>query len=171
MKVTLAILSLVLSLQIVSGCSTPKAANNANESLPVPSQSVDPEKASNDNADELALLINLPYEPVELAYRETKANNSRTLTVVLRFSSAEADQITKKAEAVNPPVDTQVKIEDWFPAELVDRGDVQLETTLPGKTYSASEFAKEPFSSGLLTRIGETDYFVLVMAARAQPSS
>lgn len=172
MKSTLAILALFLSLQILVGCSNSKnTANNSNESLPIPSQSVDPEKAANDNADELALLINLPFEPVEIAYRESNDKNSRHLTAVLRFSSAEADSITAKADAIKPPQETQVKIEEWFPAELVDRGDVQLETTLPGKTYPANEFFKDPFNSGTLTRIGETDYFVLSMTAAGQPSS
>ncbi len=171
MKSTLAILSLFLSFQILVGCSRSiNTANNSNESLPVPSQSVDPDKASNDNADELAMLINLPFDPVEIAYRETNDKNTRNLTAVLRFSSAESDSITKKAEAIKPAQETQVKIQDWFPAELVDRGDVQLETTLPGKTYPANEFFKEPFNSGTLTRIGETDYFVLTMSA-TQPSS
>jgi len=171
MKPTLAILSLFLSLQILVSCSTPKTANVTNESLPTPSQSVDPAKAANDNADELELLINLPFQPVEIAYRDSTANNSRTLTAVLRFSNSEADAIVKKAAAVKPPAGAQVKIEDWFPAELVDRGDVELESTLQGLTYPADEFYKEPFTSGTLTRIGETDYFVLVMTAAAQPSS
>ena len=171
MKPTLAILTLFLSLQIFVGCSASKNTNVSNESLPVPSQSVDPAKAANDNADELEMLINLPYQPVEVAYREDSANNSRNLTAVLRFSSAEADNIVKKAAAIKPPTETQIKIQDWFPVELVDRGDVQQATTLTGQTYPADEFFKAPFLNGTLSRIGETDYFVLVMTAEIQPSS
>ncbi len=171
MRSKLAILLSIVSFLILAGCSAQAPVENANESLPVPSQSIDPAKAANDNAEELGMLMNLPYEPVEAAFRETQGN-LRILTAVVRFSTAEADTITKKAEAVKPAEDTQVKVEEWFPSELVDRSDVQLEPTIPGKLYPADEFLKEPFTTGTMTRIGETDYFYIVMTAtKAQPAS
>jgi hypothetical protein len=171
MRSKLAIFLFIISLLIFAGCSAQAPAENTNESLPVPSQSIDPAKAANDNAEELGMLIKLPYEPVEVAFRESEGN-LRILTAVVRFSTAEADTITKKAEAVKPAEDTQVKVEEWFPPELVDRSDVQLEPTIPGKLYPATEFFKEPFTTGTMTRIGETDYFYIVLTAiRPQPSS
>lgn len=170
MRSKLAILLSIVSFTIFAACSGQPTAENTNESLPVPSQSVDPAKAANDNAEELGMLITLPYEPVEVAFRESEGNT--TLTAVVRFSTAEADTITKKAEAVKPAEDTQVKVEEWFPSELVDRSDVQLEPTIPGKLYPANEFFKEPFTAGTVTRIGETDYFYIVLtAAKPQPAS
>lgn len=171
MRSKLAILLSIVSFLSLAGCSAQAPAENANESLPVPSQSIDPAKAANDNAEELGMLMNLPYAPVEVAFRES-AGNVRMVSAVVRFSTAEADTITKKAEAVKPAEDTRVKVEEWFPSELVDRSDVQLDPTIPGKLYPADEFFKEPFTTGTMTRIGETDYFYIVMtAAKPQPAS
>lgn len=135
---------------------------------------VDPNaNVAEDSEVELKSLINLPYEPEENVYREDKvgdANNNRVpgptdrkLTAVLKFSEENTEKLVKELEKKANPFESKVDPEPWFPAELIAKSQMSGDETIKGTGYSAEMFFKTPYLSGSITRINETEYFVLFL--------
>lgn len=136
---------------------------------------IDPNaNVAEDNETELSSLIKLPFEPIENLYREDKVSKNpnsnrvpgpdeRKLTAVLKFSEEDTKKLTKKLEDQGQPFEAKVEAETWFPAELIAKSQTSADESIKGVGYSADLFLKSPFYSGSLTRISETDYFVLIL--------
>ena len=131
-----------------------------------------------DDVDELGMIIKLPFQPEEAVWREenpTKAANDNSvppapddkkLLVVLRFSKEDAAKIAAQAEKYKSPVREVINNESWFPSELTAQSQISGDETLKGTTYAANDFLQMPYSDGKLTRIDETNYFVLELFAK-----
>lgn len=146
---------------------TNQAANSANQT-----------EISNNNANiakddvaELSGLINSPFEIDDSSvWREVNLGTpnervpgptDRKLIAVLKFKPEDADEIVKRAETYKPAVPAQFEAESWFPAELIAQSQASGDETIKGNSYAANDFVKTPYTGGKLTRIVNTDYFIL----------
>ena len=157
------IFSLALSIFLLNACAGNKIENTNSFAQGVDS-SIEVVK---DDIEELGKIIQLPFVPEETTYREINLNNKnpapnkKKLVAVLKFSAEHANQIVAQAQKYNPPVPADVDAEDWFPPELVAKSQETGDDFLKGAAYTANDFLQSPYSNGKLTRINDTNYFVL----------
>ncbi|HSK74519.1 MAG TPA: hypothetical protein VK892_22650 [Pyrinomonadaceae bacterium] len=142
-------------------------ASNTNQTINIVNKDTPPK----DSAAELGKIINLPFMPEEADWREepvaqsndnkAPVSNQRRLIAVLKFSPEDMKKVIEQAEKHNPPAEATLEAEDWFPAELTTQSQLSGDETLKGTAYAANDFIIAPFNNGRLTRISETDFFVL----------
>ncbi len=89
----------------------------------------------------------------------------KKLTAVVKFSSEASDNIVRQAESVKPLVAIEIDAETWFPAELVAQSQLSGDESLKGTSFAADNFLQPPYNQGKITRVNETDYFVLELTA------
>lgn len=121
-------------------------------------------KAPRTNVEELRLLVNVPYEVEDVAWKEDTVNKS--LIAVLRFSPVDSDKIVADAQRSGAPQPGAISPETWFPDELTAQSSMSGDNILKGIAYPATGFLHEPYSAGKLTRIDDTDYFVLEVTSK-----
>lgn len=168
MKICRSYLFIIFLLALfLSACAGNDAANansaNSNSSLNASTNAV-----QHDNVEELANIIKLNILPDEATYIETNqanqnnaAGNEKKLVAVLKFSPENAAKVAAEAEKYKPAVPAEIGAENWFPAELVAQTQLTGNESLKGSTYAANDFFQSPYSNGKLTRITDTDYFIL----------
>ncbi|HXG85129.1 MAG TPA: hypothetical protein VNI84_14005 [Pyrinomonadaceae bacterium] len=120
-----------------------------------------------DDADELGKIVNLPFAPEDATWREdaAAAPNRKKMTAVVKFSAEDAANIVRQAESLKPAVNSAIDAETWFPAELIAQSQLSGDETLKGATFAADNFLRPPYNQGKITRISETNYFVLELTA------
>lgn len=163
---------------LLAACSSNQPPNfNSNEAL---NSNTNSNANSNikDDVDELGTIIKLPLQPEETVWREENqaktgndnsvppAPSGKKLLVVLRFSKEDAAKIVAQAANYKPAVRESLNNENWFPSELTAQSQISGDETLKGTTYAANDFLQTPYSDGKLTRIDETNYFVLELYAK-----
>jgi len=159
-------ISLLLTIVFFNACSGNNTAN-INSSASNNSQTANSisEIIARDDVEELGKIIKLPAAPSEATYSEINQGNSdpngKKLVVILRFSTADANQIAASAERYKTPAPADIDAEDWFPPELVAKSQESGDASLKGIGYAANDFLQPPYTNGRLTRINDTDYFVL----------
>lgn len=116
------------------------------------------------NAEELGLLVNIPYELEDVAWKQDEA--SKKLTAVLLLKPQDAAAFVAEAERVTAPSAANVSSETWFPAELVAQSGLSGEDNLKGTAYAPTTFLQPPYTSGRVTRIENTDYFILELEVK-----
>ena len=145
---------------------------NANQAVNVTRKNI----YAKDDTVELGKVVNLPATPEESDWREepisvqqsgnqSPISNKRKLTAVLKFSAEDAQRIVEQAEKYDAPKSAAINTEDWFPAELIAQSQLSGDETLKGTAYAANDFILQPYTSGRIARIEETDYFVLELFA------
>ncbi len=151
-------------------------ACSGNEAVNV--NSVSPNSNSNaaaivpiDDVEGLGRIVKLPLVPEEATYYEfdlsADANsrpavpNAKRLVAVLKFSAEYADGLVKNAGINHAPAPLDVEAENWFPPELVAKSQETGDGSLKGVSYPATNFLQPPYANGRLTRINDTNYFVL----------
>ncbi len=115
------------------------------------------------NAEELGVLIKLPYETEDIVWKE-RTSGKRSVVAVLRFSTANAEKIVSEAGAAQGTRDLMV--ETWYPEELVAQSEMSGDNALKGTSFAATAFYQEPFTTGTITRVEGTDYFILELSAK-----
>ncbi len=179
MKFTFVNLTAILILAILfsSACNNDSLTNDSTNSSAKNSNQITEASGENantakDDIDELEKIIKLPLLPEEANYWEenlsdsnrnnqNSAPNSKKIIAVLKFSPENAAQLVSHIEKIKPPVDSQIDAESRFPAELVAQSQLSGDETLKGKSYAVDDFLQTPYRSGKITRIENTDYFVL----------
>ena len=166
---------------LLSACSSNQSPNsNSGASNQAVNSAANSNANSNvkDDVDELGTMIKLPFQPEEAVWREENpakgANDNsippkptdKKLLVVLRFSKEDAAKIVAQAANYKPAAREKINNESWFPSELTAQSQISGDETLKGTTYAANDFFQTPYSDGKLTRIDETNYFVLELYAR-----
>ncbi len=132
-------------------------------------------QATKDDLEELEKIIKLPAAPEEATYREDDLNAQnkeqnanapaeKRLTAVLKFSAQDASRIVEQAAKYKPAQASEIEAEDWFPAELVAQSQLSGDETLKGEMFAADDFFQPPYAHGNLTRIRNTNYFVLELS-------
>jgi hypothetical protein len=155
------ILSLILAVLMLSGCGTADSSNSAAND--------DNSAASNTNSvktnvEELGMIVNVPYESDECAFREFPSQ--KKLVAVLRLPQNEANRLIADAEKIRPAQRVSVAPEAWFPAELVAQSETTGDDMLNGQSYAANAFFQEPYNDGRITHIDQTDYFILELSSK-----
>jgi hypothetical protein len=113
------------------------------------------------------MLVTLPVEPEDVAWKETTGpDGTRKLTAVLRFSGENAAKVSSQAAQHRPAVPAELSTEEWYPAELISQSELSGDTMLKGQTYAANDFYRPPYNDGRLTRVENTDVFILELTAR-----
>ncbi len=166
---------LILAILFSSACnddnltndSTNSSAENSNQATNANGENAN---AAKDDIDELGKIIKLPLLPEEANYWEENLTESggnqnsaqnKKIVAVLKFSTENAAQLVSHIEKIRPPADSQIDAESRFPSELVAQSQLSGNETLRGKSYAADDFLQTPYKSGKITRIENTDYFVL----------
>lgn len=149
--------------------------SNANQNI---NAQVSKENANSvkDNVEELELTIKLPTHPEEVLWREDKPDASngaaanaqpgKKMTAILKFSAEDAAKIVAQAETYQPPTPAQIETETWFPAELKAQSELSGDETLKGNSYAANDFLQPPYETGKLTRLEDSNYFILELSAK-----
>ena len=164
MKIRNAVASLApfLFLVILTSCGSQSNTNSQNTARA--NSNAANSNVAKTNVEELGMLVNVPYESEEAFWKEDAAH--KKLVAVLRFPQPEANRLIADAEKIRPAQQTTIPSESWFPPELIAQGDLSGDDTLNGKAYAANAFFQDPYNDGRITRIEDTDYFVLELSAR-----
>ncbi|MEP7214095.1 MAG: hypothetical protein ABI791_13530 [Acidobacteriota bacterium] len=154
-------LALTFVVSTFAGCSGSANTNTADNTAVV---SADNANKANTNVEELGVLINVPYESEEAFWKQDAAH--KKVIAVLRFPEGEANRLVDDAGKIAPPQEANITAESWFPPELIAQSGISGEDNLTGKAYAANSFFQDPYNSGRITRIENTDYFVLELTAK-----
>ena len=169
------VFAFVFLIFLLNACAGNKTANENSSALN--SNQITNVKVgivTQDNIEDLGKIIKLSFEPEEATYSEfdsagkninanTNAPNGKRLVAVLKFSEKDAAQIVAQAEKYTAPAPLDVEAENWFPPELVAKSQETGDEVLKGVSYQARDFFQPPYTKGRLTRINDTNYFVLEM--------
>jgi hypothetical protein len=148
------------------GCGSPTADNTAQKTS-APAESSATANALSDNVEELRLLINLPFVPEDVRFQETSTGqNDKKLLAVLLFSKEDSAKFTSQLAAQGKGSPDEISTEDWFPPELLSQSDLGGESTLKGETYKADQLFQPPYTQGKITRIADSDYFVVQLSTK-----
>lgn len=116
--------------------------------------------------------INLPVRPLEAKWAEEIFDNSKglvpgpsdyRLTVLLKYDRKSANELTEKlSQKITDQSLGNTEVKSWFPDEVKTQAQTNDgKTYLEGAKYSPEDFFRSPYLNGNLTRIGNSDYFVL----------
>ena len=156
------ILGLLLTIIFFNACS-PNRNGNSNTLSPNSSRNaavLTGETVVQDDLETLAKIIKLPFAPDEATFSETDQNGKK-LVAVLKFSPADAAAIAAVAEKHQPPVVADIDAEMWFPPELIAKSQETGDEFLKGIAYAPNDFLQAPYINGKLTRLNDTNYFIL----------
>ncbi|MBS1770472.1 MAG: hypothetical protein JSS77_12475 [Acidobacteria bacterium] len=151
------ILFILLALTALS-CMSPRDNSNRTQNSNV-NVNADANSA-NSNLEELRLLINVPYETEDLAWK--KEDGSEKIVAVLRFAPEDADKIA--AESGPAAGKVSLSPESWYPSELTAQSETSGDNGLEGTAYDPKLFVLAPYTQGRLVRIDGTNYFLLELS-------
>lgn len=157
------------------GCGSQPADNAAVNQTNVQNENANVAANVTKDDAELSLIVKMPFEPEETVWREeslsakspaSRAPGGKKLTAVLKFSAEKANRLVEQAQTHGAPQPIKISTENWFPAELVALSELSGDETLKGTSYAANDFFQPPFAEGKLTRIENSDYFILELLAK-----
>jgi hypothetical protein len=158
----LVLLSILLTSHLLLACSGPAANSNAANSNASNSGKLD-QAGPKDNIEELGLLVRLPFQPEEVAWKEKP--EQKKLIAVVRFSPENAQKMAAEVAKNGPPSPETLAVESWFPNELIAQGELTGESILKGQSYPAESFLNPPYTNGRITRVEDTDYFIIQISS------
>ena len=159
-----AILALTIVGAFVISCGDPSGNSSNSGTNVAPDQSNANANAAGTNAEELGVIINVPYEAEDVVWKQSP--DRKSVLAVFRFSPADSDKVVADAKGFGPESNNAISAESWFPDELIAQSDASGDSSLKGMSYPANRFFLEPFTQGTITRIEETDYFVLELRSK-----
>jgi|SRR5215203_6193767 len=157
-----ALLFVLLASLLLPACSRTAENSNAANSAVANSAST-AQTGPKDNIDELGLLVRLPFEPEEVAWEEKP--EQKKLIAVVRFSPENAQKMAAEVAKNGKPSPETLTVESWYPNELIAQGELTSESTVKGQSYPAEPFLNPPYTKGKITRIENTDYFILQISS------
>lgn len=155
------VLLILLASQLLSGCSSRSGnANVSNESAAATNSS---QAGPNDNIDEFMLMVRLPFAPEEVAWREYPSQ--KKLVAVVRFSPENATKMSAEMAKGGQSTTETMSVETWYPAELIAQSDLTGESTVKAQSYPAEPFLNPPYTKGRISRVENTDYFIVQISS------
>lgn len=146
---------------LLSACgSQPSDNSNVSANANTNSKSNANSNATKDDVEELRSLIQIPFETEEVSWRVTGSDKKKLVAVFVLTPEARK-LFESKVAARGAGQDVQVSVEQWFPAELVSMSELGVESTIPGKAFTATDFFQAPYEEGNVVFIPQTDYVVL----------
>ena len=158
------VITLIAAIASQAGCGGAVRNGNADAAANNAMAPGETGNSARTNVEELALLVNMPYEADDVVWKEDSAH--KKVTAVLHFSRPDADKIAADAASRQSPKDVIVPSESWFPAELIAQSEMGGDDGLKGQAYSADAFYMEPYTTGRIVRVMDTEYFVLQLSAK-----
>jgi len=159
------ILAFFLSVASLSGCVGGQGnANNSAAAATGSNRTTENSNSARTNVEELSLLVKVPYDTEDIVWKEYAA--AKKVIAVLRFSPANSAKIVAEASSAGAPQNVSVAVETWFPDELTAQSDMSGDNSLKGLAYPATAFYQDPYTTGKITRIESSDYFVLELTAK-----
>jgi len=158
-----AVLIFLLSSLILQGCSSPVANTAVSNASSANTSAESSQSGPKDNIDELELLVRLPYQPDEVVWKESPGQ--KKLTAVIRFSPENAAKMAAEVAKNGQPSPETITVETWYPNELIAQGELTGESIVKGQSYPAGPFLNPPYTAGKITRIDNTDYFILQISS------
>jgi hypothetical protein len=156
-----ALLTPLLFTLIFTSCS--KTASNANAANAEANQASAANSGPQDNVEELGMLVRLPFQAEEVAWKEDP--QKKQLTAVLRFSPENATKMAAEIAKNGQPTRETLSVESWYPAELIAQSELTGESTVTGTSFPAEAFLNPPYTKGKITQVENTDYFILQMSS------
>ncbi|MFT3744570.1 MAG: hypothetical protein QM785_09750 [Pyrinomonadaceae bacterium] len=153
---------LLLALLIAANTGCGGAANSNAAKAANSSASTSNPNAVRTNAEELGVLVKLPYETEDIVWKEYPTK--KRIVAIMKFSAADAAKIV--AEAGGTPENTGIAVESWYPEELVAQTEMSGDNALKGVSYPATAFYQEPYTIGKITHVEGSDYFILDVLAK-----
>jgi hypothetical protein len=153
--------SLLISAFIFTSCSAP--AGNSSSANAEGNRVASVPKKANDKPEELAMLLNFTLEPEDIVWLQSES--PKRIVAVFRLDDEDTRKLMSQLSARSQGAPKSINVEDWFPPELVAGGEETAASTVDGTAYPADDFYQAPFSQGTITRINNTDFFVLEIAA------
>ena len=154
--------SLLLSALIFTSCSVP-AGNSSTANAAEGNRVASVPKKANDKPEELGMLINFTLEPEDIAWQQSES--PKRIVAVFRMDTEDTKKLIDQLTARSQGAPKSIAVEDWFPPELVAGGEATDASTVDGTAYPADDFYQPPFSQGTITRINNTDFFVIEISA------
>lgn len=158
-----AVFLLLLAIQILTNCSQPVTNGNIANGAPAANSSSISKVVPKDNVEEFAILVNLPFEPDEVAWEEEPDNKG--MTAVIRFSPESASKMSAELAKLGAGTPETLSVEAWYPTELIAQGELSGESSIKSRSYPAESFLTPPYTKGKIARIENTDYFILRVSA------
>ena len=159
---TPAVLIILLAFEILPSCSGPNANNNM-ANAPVTNSPQAAQSGPKDNIEELGMLVRLPFVPEEVAWEEKP--EQKKMTAVLRFSPENAAKMSAEVAKNGQATTDTLTVESWYPNELLAQSELTGESTVKGESYPAEPFLNPPYTKGKITRVENTDYFILQISS------
>lgn len=169
-KILIAIL--LANLFLIDACKNAENANaNTNQKQPVTNSETGKSNPASDNLEQLLDVVQLPEIPDEVVWKEEtlgKSNDNRVpgptdkkLVAVLKYTPEGAAKLISIIEKNKQPEQIEIGAESWFPEELTAQAQMSGNEMLKGTAYGANQFLNIPYGSGKITRVENTNYFVL----------
>lgn len=154
---TVRILLILIALTAFGCAKGPENSNRAaNSNVNVNADA----NSANSNLEELRMLINVPYETEDLAWK--KEDGSEKIVAVLRFAPEDADKVASESGPAKGKV--SLSPESWYPGELTAQSETSGDSGLDGTVYDPKLFVLAPYTQGRLVRIDGTNYFLLELS-------
>lgn len=153
-------LLIIASSALTLSCGS--SGENSNAPAVARPAAANEERQAKTNAEELGLLVKMPYETEDIAWK-TYGSNKRILAA-MRLSSADADRVVADAGGIGEAASVQA--EPWFPEELTAQSEMSGDGALKGTAYPATAFFQPPYSTGRVVRVSGTDYVILDVSAQ-----
>ena len=167
MSKTAIILALILSIQLLAACGGAAGnVNRANTNTAAASNSDPASEGIKDNTEEFATIAKLPFPPEEVTWKETSAGDNKKLLAVLRFTPDDSKKIVERASRIKAGETVSLDSEKWFPPELVAQSDLNGDDNISATAYPADEFYHPPYTEGRISRVDNTEFFVLELTAK-----
>lgn len=159
------------------GCNRQPAENSVVNQAYTPNENANQSSNVTKDDAELGLIVKLPFEPEEAVWREESlaaknpANRApvqtgKKLIAVVKFSAENSSRVVEQAQTYGAPQSVKIGTEIWFPAELIALSELSGDETLKGNSYAANDFFQPPYAEGKITRIENSDFFVLELTAK-----
>lgn len=151
------------NLFLLNACNSPETANTNQQNRSATGEN-DKKNPASDNIDELLNLVQLPEVPEEVVWREEPLSDNREnkrIIAVLQYTPENAAKLVALIEKNKQQEQVEVGTENWFPGELTAQAQMSGNEMLKGTAYGANQFYNIPYGNGRITRIENTNYFVL----------
>lgn len=147
----------------ITGCSSSADTSNVNSSASNQNANAGNTNSIKDSVEDLAAVIRLPEMPEEAVWREEETTDpkGKKITAILKYSSESAAKIVAAADKSKPAAATEIGAESWFPDELTAQSQLSGNESIKATAYSANDFYNAPYINGKISRVNDTNYFVL----------
>ena len=169
-----AILLILVSIAglTASSCGSGWFGNTSNVNKGIAVERTRDIEAAKDNPEELGTLVTLPVKLEDVAWREQTVTapdgrDRKRLLATFQLLPEESQAMVEAAEKHGPGQDRRIPTEDWFPPELTTQSEMSADEGITVRSYPAKDFYSSKYAEGTISRVGNSDFFVLELFSDA----